>query len=32
MEEGEPEDAELTKILEESRAAAANKVEQKRLH
>lgn len=32
MEEREPEDAELAKILDEGRAAAAKKVEQKRLH
>ncbi|SRR5258706_6455713 len=31
MEDAEPEDAELAKILEESRAAAAKKVEQERL-
>ena len=31
MENAEPEDAELAKILEESRAAAAKKVEQERL-
>lgn len=31
MEDGEPEDPELAKILEESQAAAAKKVEQERL-